>query len=119
MRHSKRGKLPYPAFLETAQAKLFGKRPEKTEETEIWSGNCIFFPQRSIERNNDGNLEKGTAKAIIRFDISDYYLEDLRFAAGQTGEAVLVMYLIKQVTPAFNPDGSLHHVLLMLEEMPI
>jgi len=106
------GRMPYPKFLETSQAELV------CGEKVLWTGMCYFAYKTRNAVEKDGIKQNVNARATTEADLT-------AFAAqfGKADAALIVRhggaaksFGIVDAMPAYNPDGSFHHISFALLE---
>ena len=107
------GKLAYPAFMEND---IFGV---EVRDERLYSGKCYFGWRIVREQKADGARCDRQGWATVSKDLTgvfdDYDLADMVFFVVKDGARR--EFLINEITPFFNPDGSLHHFRFRLEAM--
>ena len=106
-------RLPYPYFMETDHCTIYNA------EGEIWQGKCFFAWKIKSEQDKEGTNRHTTAKITIGQCIPQL-LEpannhgNLKLSLEKHGKTL--NFIITEITPAYNPDSSMHHIVLGLAE---
>jgi len=109
-------KLPYPKFLEKVQAGLWccGMK--------LWDGRCVFGFRGKVRGESDGRHGEVEAWATVSEDLTGVvdraHEAGLEFRAGVRigGGVVWKSFDVVEARPAYNPDGSFHHMRFGLRE---
>ena len=96
------GRMPYPKFLETSECLVFGGGDE------VWRGKVFFGYRAKGERERDGTNQIAAATATTDQDLmgllGDYEIRDLEM------DVPGGRFLVVEMRPFYNPDGSFHHL---------
>ena len=106
------GQMPYPKFLETSRAEL------ACGDEVLWSGMCYFAYRARAVVEKDGVKQNVNARATMEADLTEFAAQVSRPAACLKvwHGGALKSFGIVEVTPAYNPDGSFHHISFSLLE---
>ena len=106
------GKMPYPKFMETSRAALV------LGGEVLWSGMCYFAYKARVAVEKDGIIQSVDARLTTETDLSAFMCQANNPAAyvevwhGGTRKT----FGIVTALPAYNPDGSFHHITFSLLE---